>query len=118
MIVQVNTENQVSGGADLPDTVEAEIRAGLDRFGPLVTRVEVHLGDVNSHKGGGADKRCSMEARLAGRQPEAVEHNAATLVEAWRGALRKLQRRLDSLRGKLGEPQREAARRRPRPDPG
>ncbi len=114
MIVQVNTDNQVTGGEDLAATVEAEVTEAIGPFGKLVTRVEVHFGDRNADKGGADDKRCAMEARISGRDPEAVEHAAPTLREAWRGALKKLQRRLRSMQGKLGEPQREAARRRPR----
>jgi hypothetical protein len=40
----------------------------LRRFASQITRVEVHVADVNAGKQGSADKRCMMEARPAGRQ--------------------------------------------------
>jgi hypothetical protein len=113
MIVQVNTDNQIDGHDRLIRAVEAEVSSALARFSPQITRIEIHIGDVNAQKGGSGDKRCSVEARLAGRKPEAVNHSAGSEMEACREALKKLQRRLDTLQGKLGEPQREAARRRP-----
>ena len=44
-----------------------------------------------------------MEARLAGRKPEAVSHEAATLEEAFSEAARKLRRSLESTLGRLNE---------------
>jgi len=57
--------------------------------------VEVHLSDVNSDKGGQNDKRCMMEARLEGRQPTAVTHQATTLDQAIDGATDKLKRSIE-----------------------
>jgi hypothetical protein len=45
--------------------------------------------------------RCLLEARLAGLQPIAVSHEAATLQEAVAGAADKLKRSLDSSLGRL-----------------
>jgi ribosome-associated translation inhibitor RaiA len=74
----------------------------LERFSDQVTRVEVHLSDENSDKkSGGADIRCLLEARLAGRQPVAVTDEAATLEQAVDGAVRKMRRSLDSTLGRL-----------------
>jgi len=113
MLIQVNTDNQVDGHEALLREIEDEVTKSLDRFSDQITRVEVHLNDVNAAKGGNGDKRCAVEARLAGRKPETVEANGPSLLVACRGALGKLQRLLDTTKGKLGEPQREAARRRP-----
>ena len=49
-----------------------------------ITRIEVHLSDENSLKGGDHDKRCMLEARIAGMQPLAVTHLAESLVAAVR----------------------------------
>jgi hypothetical protein len=66
--------------------------------------VEVHLSDENSDKKSGVDDmRCLLEARLAGLQPIAVSHEAATLQGAVHGAAEKLKRSLDSTLGRLGD---------------
>ena len=77
----------------------------LGRFADKVTRVEIHLSDVNSQKGGENDKRCLMEARVTNRQPVAVTEQAATRDQAVDGAAQKLKRSLDSTLGKLSEHQ-------------
>jgi len=95
MQIQVNTDDHVEGRETLSTYVEKEIRDTLSRFSDRVTRVEVHLGDENAGKAGGADKRCMMEARPNGQPPLSVKHHAPTLDEAMHGALRKLKTVLD-----------------------
>ncbi len=102
MQVQVNTDNNIDGRDEFIRRVEAEVEGTLGRFADQITRVEVHLSDANAAKSGGDDKRCLMEARLAGRQPVAVSHEAATLEEAVDGAADKMKRSLDSTLGRLG----------------
>lgn len=104
MQIQLNTDSHISGREALAQQVEAVVMDALDRFSDQITRVEVHLSDVNSHKLGHddkPDKRCLLEARLAGRQPVAVSHQAATLDQAVDGAAGKLKRSLDSILGRL-----------------
>lgn len=95
MQVHVHTDNHVNGSAGLTAHVENVVTDALERFGNRITRVEVHLGDENSHKKTGDDKRCSMEARPAGMQPIAVTAMAATINEAIGGAAAKLVKTLD-----------------------
>jgi hypothetical protein len=101
--IQVNTDNTVEGREALATWAETEIRAVLDRFAQQITRVEVHFTDVNADKSSAGDKRCTLEARLSGRQPEAVRHEADTLEDALGGAVRKLRRMLDSTLGRLND---------------
>lgn len=101
MQIQVNTSNGVENKDALERWANEEIRQSLDRFAADVTRVEVHLSDENHDPSGGGDKRCAMEARLAGRQPVTVTHHAPSLDEAFRGATDKLKRALDSTLGRL-----------------
>jgi ribosome-associated translation inhibitor RaiA len=101
--IQVNTESSVQGSEALAKRVETVVRGGLERFGAQITRIEVHLSDVNSDKKSGAeDMRCLLEARLAGRPPVSVSDRAATLEQAVDGAVDKLLRSLESLHGRLG----------------
>jgi len=66
MQIQVNTDNHIKGRADVVRLVHSCVEGAVGRFADRITRVEVHLSDTNSHKSGGADKRCVLEARLAG----------------------------------------------------
>jgi len=103
MKIQVHTDSTIEGSAGLSQHVESVVHDTLDRFGDQLTRVEVHLRDVNGPRVAGDDKRCLMEARLAGRQPTVVTHDAPNLEVAIDGAAQKLERSLDSLLGKLGQ---------------
>jgi ribosome-associated translation inhibitor RaiA len=110
MHIQVNTDNHIVGRESLASWVQAEVAGAMDRFGEQVTRVEVHLGDENSVKSGGDDKRCMLEARLAGLQPIAVTHHAPTLREAVSGAIDKLEKSLDRTVERLGDAQKRRTR--------
>lgn len=96
MQIQVNTDNNVYGGEKLIQWVEGELDTTLARFRDRITRVEVHLSDDNADRDGGADKRCVIEARSAGRPPVAVTHHADSVGEAYSGAADKLADLLDS----------------------
>ncbi|MEL7473134.1 MAG: ribosome-associated translation inhibitor RaiA [Planctomycetota bacterium] len=76
--------------------VHGEIDRFLRRFAERLTRIEVHLSDVNEGKSGPDDKRCMMEARPKGLDPMVAEHHAEDLYAAIDGAAKKLQRVLDS----------------------
>ena len=102
MQIQINTDDNIKGSERLAQQVETMVGGALDRFGEQITRVEVHLSDENSgQKGGGEDKRCLLEARLAGLQPIAVSHEAETMRQAVGGATEKLVRTLESTLGRL-----------------
>jgi ribosome-associated translation inhibitor RaiA len=102
MIIQINTDSNIEGDQELAQQIKAVVRNSLERFSEQITRVEVHLSDENSDKKFGAeDKRCLLEARLAGLQPLSVSHQAGTLEQAVNGAVEKLKRSLDSTLGRL-----------------
>jgi len=94
MRIQVNTHD-TAGDDDFTGRVEVAIRDGLSRFEEQLTRIEVHLADVNAGKGGAADKRCMIEARPTNHQPVAVTHQAETIPLALDGAIDKAVRALD-----------------------
>jgi hypothetical protein len=101
MQIQVNSNDSLNTTEGLSAKVEAHLEHVLGRFESRLTRIEVHLNDVNSGKGGEADKRCMMEARPNGHAPVAVTHQAGTLPEAWQGAANKLRSLLETTFGKL-----------------
>jgi ribosome-associated translation inhibitor RaiA len=100
MHVEVRTDNQIDNTAELLAAVTAEVESGLARFARQITRVEVHLSDVNGPRGG-PDKRCVLEARLASRQPTTVTQDGADVDDAVRGAVGKMERHLDRQLGRL-----------------
>ncbi|MFP5410570.1 MAG: HPF/RaiA family ribosome-associated protein [Gammaproteobacteria bacterium] len=108
MHVQFNTDESVAGREALGRHAEEVVRRSLGHFSEAITRVEIHLSDVNAHKGGARDKRCLMEARLAGRQPIAVSDEAGSLHQALDGAADKLRRAVDSTLGKREDAKRSA----------
>ncbi|HWJ17789.1 MAG TPA: HPF/RaiA family ribosome-associated protein [Geobacterales bacterium] len=101
MQVQINTGHNIEGHEALSAHVSDVVKNALVRLSDHITRVEVHLSDENGDKSGPNDKRCVMEARLEGRQPVAVTHQAATLDQAVEGAAHKLTRLIESTLGRL-----------------
>lgn len=101
MQIQVNTDRNIHGGEDLAERVKQMVEDAIGHLSDRITRIEVHLNDENSRKGGEHDKRCMLEARLAGLQPIAVTHMAETLAQAIDGATEKLEHALAHTLGKL-----------------
>lgn len=104
MHIQVNTDNNISGNEALVQSVEETLNHVLARFAGQITRLEVHLSDENSAlKSGEIDKRCLLEARLAGREPTSVSDIALTIEQAVNSAAHKMVGHLESELGKLGK---------------
>lgn len=116
MQIQINTDRNIEGREALSAQVSGVVESALSRFSDLITRLEVHLSDENSaKKGGNNDMRCVMEARLEGRKPVAVTHQAAIVDEAVDGAADKLTRLIESA---LGRQRDQKIRRTDPPPPG
>lgn len=100
MDIQINTSNAVDGPRGFTDAMEATTRSRLARFEGRLTRVELHFSDTNAARDTVDDKRCAIEARLAGGDPITVTNEAATLDQAVTGALTKMATALDRHIGK------------------
>jgi hypothetical protein len=109
MKIQANSDNTIQVDATLTRFVEDEASRLLDRFAKKLTRVEVHLSDINNTRTGQADKRCLVEARPAGDRPVTADAIAATTESSVTEALKKMQRLLTTFFGKKGRPATEAA---------
>lgn len=117
MQVLVNSDHHIVAGEDLTERVRGVVEGRLERFDERITRVEVHLNDLNSSKRGERDKRCMMEARVGGMKPIAVSHEAPTLTEAIHVAADKLERAVAHALERLQDlPGRAAPRRAPAHD--
>ena len=101
MQIQFNTDNNVTGGEELIASSTSLISEELSRFSQQITRVEVHLSDEDGNKDGVNDKRCMVEARLAGMKPIAVTDHANTYEQAIFGAIDKLKASLEKITGRL-----------------
>jgi hypothetical protein len=101
MIIQINTDNNITGSERQTAYLDTTISEALVRFSDKISRLEVHLSDENSHKSGLNDKRCMLEARIEGMQPIAVTNLAGSTEQAIKGALDKLTASLQTIFGKL-----------------
>lgn len=101
MLVEINTDNHIEGKEKMNEYFEGVLRNALKRYEERITRLEVMLGDENSNKTGDRDKRCMLEARIAGIKPIAVVNHADTIEKAVSGATEKLKHSLEHTFGKL-----------------
>lgn len=117
MKIQVSTDSNIDGTEALAAMVEADVQSALERFEDRLTRVEVHLGDVDAEKGSGTDdKRCLIEARPEGMQPVVVTSFAPTVEQASREAAKKMQSLLTSTFGRIDDRDATATIRQAEPD--
>ncbi len=96
MLIQLNTHNHITATSNLQQRAEQILQQELKHLAKEITRIEVHLNDENSNKAGVNDKRCLMEARVAGFQAITTEHHADTLTLAMQGAAEQLARAVKS----------------------
>lgn len=102
MLIEINTDNHIEGKERTNAYFETLLSDSLKRFEDRIARLEVHLSDENSgHKNGGDDKRCTLEARIAGLKNVAVANNADTVEKALTGAISKLKSALEHALGKV-----------------
>lgn len=100
MQVQVNHDDHVTGREDMEREIALMLEGELDRYADQITRIEVHLSDNNAEKLGDDDKRCLLEARVAGHGQLTASHQTGDMRAAIDGAIDKLLRVLDSSLGK------------------
>jgi hypothetical protein len=101
LFIQIHADNQVPSDNERDTRLEDQIRQRLARFEDRITDVEVHVSDINGPRGGAADLRCTLEARMGGLAPVAVIDHGATVDRAVIGAAKKAVRALDHQLGKL-----------------
>lgn len=101
MQIQFNTVKNESGTEGLIASSTSLISEELSRYSKQITRVEVHFSDEDGRKDGLNDKRCMMEARLAGLRPIAVTSQAPSHEKALLDAIDKLKTSLEKITGRL-----------------
>ena len=103
MFIQIRADNQIPSDNERDGRLEEQIRQRLARFEGRITDVEVHVSDVNGPRGGNADLRCSIEARVNGIPPVAAVDEGNDVERAVIGAAKKVVRALDHQLGKLSD---------------
>ncbi len=102
MKIQVNSDKTIAVDASLIGFIEGEVRRLLGRFAIRLTRVEIHLSDVDSTKRGQPDQRCLIEVRPTGARPLSASAQATKIASAVSHALGKMQRSLTTFFGRRG----------------
>jgi ribosome-associated translation inhibitor RaiA len=101
MTIQLNTDNNLTISPNFSTTINDLLKDELERYGDYITRLEVHFSDENGNKKGQNDKKCVLEARLAGKPPIAVSDYGDSMEQAVNGALDKLKTSLDTIIGRM-----------------
>ena len=96
MQIQIRTDNHIHVHDARATELESIVKHALRHCSQHITRVELHLSDINGTKAGQLDKSCVMEVRLEGYQPMAVTEHAQTVGESVTGAGEKLARLVKS----------------------
>lgn len=104
MKIQVNSDKTIDVDGTLTSFIEEEVGQVLSRFTERLTRVEVHLSDVNDRKTGKADKRCLIEVRPKGHRPLSATAKTNTTESSVREAAGKMHRSLTTFCGRKGRP--------------
>nr|WP_314444123.1 HPF/RaiA family ribosome-associated protein [uncultured Sphingomonas sp.] len=88
MLFQFNSDNQVHGDTEVETRIQSLVEARLRNVQHRLTRVEVHVGEINGPRGG-VDKRCAVELRPNGLDPVTATDTADTIEQAAAGATDK-----------------------------
>jgi hypothetical protein len=103
MQIEVSTDNSITGSDALTTHIKGLVQHELAYLDDHLTRVEVHLSDINAGKAGPDDIHCMLEARLKGHQPVVVKDAAESLDLATKSAARRLKSALESIVGKQSD---------------
>ncbi len=102
MTIQVNSDKNIDVSENYIAKITENLNDSLARFDEYVTRLEVFLADENSDRQGSNDKRCTIEVRIKGLDPEAVTATADHIDLAFKLATEKtfqlLRNRTDKLK--------------------
>lgn len=100
MHIQFNSDSSIEGKDSLFASIQPDVEKVLGRFAEHITRVEVHVSDVNGERHSDNEIRAVVEIRREGKQPNAATNNAKTPHLAIIGAAEKVKRMLEHDLGK------------------
>lgn len=102
MLIQFRSNN-IPVSQEMEEKLSGFINKSLKRFTDQITRVEVHLEDENSQKGGKDDKRCSIEVRPDNLEPIIVTSKSDNIIKSVRESADKAKASLDRAYDRLKE---------------
>ena len=102
MKILVNSDSSIAMDAKLAKNIVGEAAEILDRFSDRLTRVEIHLSDIDRGKTGKVDKRCLVEVRAARMEPLVASAQTKEVETSVNQAMRKILRGLNTSLGKRG----------------
>ena len=88
MHFKLNTDANIQGDERLAEVAENAVVSALGHLTGRLSRIEVHLADVNAAKGGHDDIRCTIEARpgACGRKWLTMTRLSKTALHGGRGS--------------------------------
>jgi ribosome-associated translation inhibitor RaiA len=101
MVIQFDTAQSIKATDAFRAPFIEILNEKLDRFDKQISRLEVHLSDENGHKDGVNDKRCLLEAHIAGKPHVVVTNHGNSYEQAMDGAINKMIASLHSLHERL-----------------
>ena len=96
MQIFINSDSSLTTDQRTIEWSQMTVSSTLVRFADRLTRIELHVSDVNGIKRGERDKRCLLEARPAGQDPVAVTSVSSSLSTAVKSAVKKMERLLET----------------------
>ncbi|MFZ4058493.1 MAG: HPF/RaiA family ribosome-associated protein [Ferruginibacter sp.] len=100
MNIQVNTDRNINGNHQLVNYVKDKVLGAFERFGDLITRIEVYISDINGAKNFGNDKRIVLEARLQNMKPIAVAVETNNVHFGIKNSIAKMHRSVVAVKAK------------------
>ncbi len=91
----VNSDHHITASESLSERVESVVTDTVDRYSDRITRVEVHLQDVNGASAVIGTSAARWKPVWVGVEPVVVTAEGASLQEAIDGAADKLERALE-----------------------
>jgi hypothetical protein len=98
MLIEINFKDDEKT-SDHQQMINQILTDSMERFVRRITRVVVHVSDLNGPKGG-EDKRCAIEARLAKNKPIAVVADGYDIQDCVTQASHKLVGKISTVLGK------------------
>ena len=90
MIIQFDTAHSLHANDAFTAQLIKILNEKLERFDKDISRLEVHLSDENGYKAGANDKRCLLEAHIAGMPHIVATKHSNSYEESVYGAVDKL----------------------------
>jgi hypothetical protein len=100
MLFQFNSDNRIEGTVETEERVRGIVESRIRRVANRLSRVEVHVSDINGPRGG-IGHRCAVELRPNGLEPITGTDTAETIEQAAAGATDKAVAAFERRVGKL-----------------